>query len=185
MRSGKTIEYINSGITISFNIIKIAMSVKNIILLGFIMLWGSCNNEVKTSSEIKEDSIDVETATKEIPDSLSSGCYSQIAGRDTANLQIENNGGSVTGSLSYNIFQKDRNDGTLQAEISRDILTGRYLFKSEGIISLRQVAWKIKDDELWQGTGEVVQKNDTTFFSNPDRLLYDSTRPFKKVACII
>lgn len=161
------------------------MSVKNIVLLGFIMLWGSCNNEGKTSAEIKKDSVDKTTMTKVIPDSLSAGCYSQIAGRDTANLQIENKSNSVTGSLSYNIFQKDRNDGTLQAEVSGDVLTGWYLFKSEGIISVRQVAWKIKDNELWQGRGEMTQKNDTMFFSMPDKLEYDSTRPFKKVACII
>lgn len=73
-------------------------------------------------------------AEAQLPDSLSSGCYSQIAGRDTANLQIENKGGSVSGALSYNIFQKDRNDGTLQGEMSGDILMGWYLFKSEGII---------------------------------------------------
>ena len=160
------------------------MPVKSIVLLGFILLC-SCNNEGKTSSEIKEDSIESETVTKAIPDSLSSGCYSQIAGRDTANLQIENKGGNVNGSLSYAIFQKDRNDGTLQAEISGDILTGWYLFKSEGIISVRQVAWKIKGTELWPGTGEMIERNDTMFFSLPDKLQYDSTRPFKKVDCIL
>jgi hypothetical protein len=161
------------------------MSTKTILFLGFVMLFNSCNNEGKPSSELRSDSTDKEPVIKTIIESLSSGCYVQIAGRDTANLQIENKDSSVTGSLSYNIFQKDRNDGTLQAEISGDILTGWYLFKSEGIISVRQVAWKINGDELWQGTGEVAQKNDTMFFSNPDRLLYDSTRPFKKVACII
>lgn len=160
------------------------MSAKNIILLGFVMLCGSCNNEGKTSSEIK-DSSNTEETTKIIPASLPSGCYAQIAGRDTANLQIENKDNSVTGSLSYNFFQKDRNDGTLQAEISGDILTGWYLFKSEGVISVRQVAWKIKGAELWQATGEMMEKNDTMFFSIPDKLKYDSTRPFKKVACII
>ena len=41
-----------------------------------------------------------------IPDSLSSGCYSQIAGRDTANLQIENKGGNVTGHCPMLFFRK-------------------------------------------------------------------------------
>jgi hypothetical protein len=161
------------------------MPVKSIILLGFILLSGSCNNEGKTTSEIKQDSIKGETVKKEIPDSLTSGCYSQIAGRDTANLQIENKGGSVGGELSYTIFQKDRNDGTLQGEMSGDILTGWYLFKSEGIMSVRQVAWKTKGTELWPGTGEMIEKNDTMFFSFPDKLQYDNTRPFKKVDCIL
>ncbi len=124
-------------------------------------------------------------AEAQLPDSLSSGCYSQIAGRDTANLQIENKGGSVSGALSYNIFQKDRNDGTLQGEMSGDILMGWYLFKSEGIISVRQVAWKIVARELWPGTGEMIERNDTMFFSLPGKLQYDSTRPFKKVDCML
>lgn len=124
-------------------------------------------------------------AEAQLPDSLSSGCYSQIAGRDTANLQKENKGGSVSGALSYNIFQKDRNDGTLQGEMSGDILTGWYLFKSEGIISVRRVAWKIKESELWPGTGEMIEKNDTMFFSLPGKLQYDNTRAFKKVDCIL
>lgn len=161
------------------------MPVKSIILVGFILLSGSCNNEGNTSSEIKEDPIKSETVNKVIPDSLFSGCYSQIAGRDTANLQIENKGGSVGGALSYAIFQKDRNDGTLQGEMSGGILTGWYLFKSEGIISVRQVAWKIKGSELWPGTGEVIERKDTMFFSLPDKLQYDSTRPFRKVDCIL
>jgi hypothetical protein len=160
------------------------MSTKATVLLGLVMLFSSCNNEGKSSSEVKEDSIHSET-TSLIPDSLSSGCYAQIEGRDTANLQIENIGTNTTGKLSYAIFEKDRNDGTLQAERSGDFLTGWYLFKSEGIISVRQVAWKIKGSELWPGTGEMNEKNDTMFFSLPDKLQYDSTRPFKKVDCIL
>ena len=160
---------------------------KSIVVLGFIILCSSCNNEGKrkTSAEIKDDSADSKMTTNAIVDSLSAGCYSQIAGRDTAHLQIENRGSNINGSLSYAIFQKDRNDGTVQAEIAGDILRGWYLFKSEGIISVRQVAWKVKGNELWPGAGEMIQKNDTMFFSVPDKLEYDSTHLFKKVACII
>ena len=157
---------------------------KNSVILGFLMFFGSCNNEGKTSSAIKKDSVHPELSTV-VHDSLSSGCYSQIAGRDTANLQIENKGSLITGTLSYAIFGKDRNDGTLQGEMAGDILKGWYLFKSEGIISVRQVAWKIKGSELWPGVGEMVEKNDTMFFSLPDNLQFDSTRAFKKVECII
>jgi hypothetical protein len=161
------------------------MPIKSMLMLGFTMLCGSCNNVGKTSAEIKNDLTDSATVTKAIADSLSSGCYSQIAGRDTANLQMENKDSSINGTLSYNIFQKDRNDGTVQGEITGDILKGWYLFKSEGIISVRQVAWKIRGNELWPGTGEMVQKNDTMFFSLPGKLKFDSTRPFRKVACVI
>ena len=161
------------------------MSTKTIMFLGFVILFGSCNNEGKSSSEIKGDSTHSEPVTEVISDSVAPGCYTQIAGRDTANIQIESKGSNITGTLSYAIFEKDRNDGTLQAEMSGDHLTGWYLFKSEGIISVRQVSWKIKGNELWPGTGEMVEKNDTMFFSLPDKLQYDSTRAFKKVECIL
>jgi hypothetical protein len=161
------------------------MSAKAIFFLGFVMLFSSCNNEGKSSSEIKSDFTLNEPATEAITDSVVSGCYAQIAGRDTANIQIESKGSNITGTLSYAIFEKDRNDGTLQAEISGGLLTGWYLFKSEGIISVRQVSWKVKGNELWPGTGEMYERNDTMFFSLPDKLQYDSSRAFKKVDCIL
>ena len=158
---------------------------KNIMLLGFLLLCGSCNNEGKTSAEVNREMADTSLTSRATNDSLPSGCYSQIEGFDTSHLQIDSKNMDINGTLSYNIFQKDRNDGTLQAEIAGDILTGWYFFKSEGIISVRQVAWKIKGNELWPGTGEMVQKNDTMFFSVPDKLQYDGSRPFKKVDCVI
>jgi hypothetical protein len=60
-------------------------------------------------------------------------------------LQLEQKDNTVTGDLSYNIYQKDRNDGTLPADVSGDIRKDRYLFWSEEIISVRQADWKIKE----------------------------------------
>lgn len=161
------------------------MVLKNIAVLGLFLFAGSCNNKSKSSAEITADTIVNKTATTSITDSLPSGCYSQIMKRDTSLLQLSNKDNSINGSLSYNIYEKDRNDGTLQADIDKNILSGWYIFKSEGIVSVRQVAWKINGDELWPAIGEVVQKNDTAMFAQPDKLRYDSLRPFKKVPCVI
>ena len=111
--------------------------------------------------------------------------FSQVVKSDTAILQVENNKGNVTGVLTYDYHQKDRNDGTLQAEQTGDIIKGWYLFKSEGVISVRQVAWKINGNELWPATGELSEKNDTTVFAEPDKLRFDSTNAFRKIPCII
>lgn len=158
------------------------MIIKSITLLGLFLFGGACNNKGKSSEETNRGTVVNSTA---IVDSLSSGCYSQIIQRDTSLLQLEKNGNTVNAALSYNIYQKDRNNGTLQAELSGDVLTGWYLFRSEGIISVRQVSWKVNGDELWPAMGEVIQKNDTTLFAHPDKLEYDSTRPFKKIPCIL
>ena len=159
------------------------MTIKNIWLPLMILSTGACNNDEIKPAEITADTV-ISSSVVTV-DSLSSGCYSQIIKRDTSLLQLEQKANTVTGALSYNIFQKDRNDGTVQADVTGDIITGWYLFRSEGIVSVRQVTWQINGDELWPGIGEVIQKNDTMLFAQPDKLQYDSTRPFKKVACII
>lgn len=161
------------------------MILKNIGMLGLFLFAGSCNNKGKSSAEINADTVVNKTTTTTVTDSLPSGCYSQIIQRDTSLLQLENKDSIINGSLSYNIYQKDRNDGTLQAGIDGNIINGWYIFKSEGIVSVRQVTWKINGDELWPAIGEVIQKNDTARFAQPDKLRYDSLRPFKKVPCII
>lgn len=158
------------------------MLLKNISLLGLLLIGGSCNNNGNSSVETNSDTVANKVV---VTDSLSSGCYSQIAQRDTSLLQLENKDSIINGTLSYNIYQKDRNDGTLQADIEGNIINGWYIFKSEGVISVRQVAWKINGDELWPATGEIVQKNDTAMFAQPEKLRYDSVHPFKKVPCII
>ena len=159
------------------------MATKAKALLGLFLILGSCNDEGKTSSDINEDSVN--TVKTVIADTVSLGCYSQIADRDTSSLQIEGKGNTITGTLSYNIYQKDRSAGSIQAELSGDTTKGWYLFKSEGIVSVRQVAWKINGEELWPALGEMTQRNDTMIFVQLNNLKYDNTRPFKKVPCVI
>jgi len=153
------------------------------ILLGVVFVVGSCNNQSKTSSAVNRDSSNTVKVTT--ADTASSGCFSQVIQKDTALLQVENNKGNISGALTYNYFQKDRNDGTVKAEQSGEIINGWYLFKSEGIMSVRQVSWKINGNELWPAIGEVVEKNDTMRFKEPGNLRYDSSRPFRKIPCII
>ncbi len=147
----------------------------------------SCNNGEQSSGQPetdKQDSLAKENTIVPADTSLP-GCYSWIANRDTASLQLETKGPIVRGSLTYNLYEKDRNDGTFEGEVQNDILTGWYLFRSEGIMSVRQVVWKIRPGYLWPATGNVISRNDSVFFSSPDKLSFDSTRAFVKVKCTI
>jgi hypothetical protein len=156
--------------------------VKCVIILTAIA--AACNNESTTGQEATKDSI-VQTQPPVIADTTISGCYSSIVNRDTASLQLQRKGTMVTGSLSYNLYQKDRNDGTFHGEVSNGLLTGWYLFRSEGVMSVRQEIWKIGNDRLWPAQGQVVVRNDTTLFTNPEKLSFDTSRAFMKVQCII
>ena len=146
----------------------------------------ACNSSTNQSesTSVQTDSNHVDRKVT-VPDSLLSGCYSLIANRDTASFQVQVKDSSASGSLSYNLFEKDRNDGTFEGELTGDLLLGWYLFRSEGIMSVRQVAWQVHTNSLWPATGEVVVRNDSAFFKDPTKLKFDSTRAFVKTKCTI
>jgi len=118
-------------------------------------------------------------------DSAIQGCYSMISNRDTASLQLIIKDSSINGSLSYNLYQKDHNVGSFEGEIVDGMLLAWYMFKSEGVMSVRQEVFRIGKDELWPAIGEVSVRNDTAYFSKPDQLKFDSTRAFKRVQCAL
>lgn len=155
------------------------------LLLVLITMIIACNNGSGSTATNDADTIKPNEGNFAQADTLAEGCYSWIQGKDTATLQIQARGSQVTGSLSYNIFEKDRNDGTVQADLTGDVIRGWYLFKSEGIVSVREVAWKIRGEELWPATGEIKEAGDTARFAQPDRLDFDRNRAFKKVPCVI
>jgi hypothetical protein len=161
------------------------MFFKSVLCTAFVVLVDSCSNEGKTSAEISPDSGKTIAASRLTRDTLATGCYSMIASRDSSFMQINSKGSLITGSLSYNFFQKDRNDGTVQAELNGDVLSGWYLFRSEGVMSVRQVAWKIKGTELWPATGEMMERGDTMMFVDEGKIRFDSAHVFKKVACTL
>jgi hypothetical protein len=118
-------------------------------------------------------------------DSTIQGCYTMINKRDTASLQLIIKDSSISGTLSYSIYEKDRNAGSFQGEIVDGMLLAWYMFKSEGVMSVRQEVFRIGNDELWPALGEVAVRNDTAYFSKPDQLKFDSTRAFKRVQCVL
>lgn len=154
-------------------------------LVCLALLMASCNNEGRTSYPADTTSDSAGAGYTAAKDTVPTGCYLQASGKDTSALQIDARDNTVSGSLSYRIFEKDRNEGTLQADRSGDIIRGWYLFRSEGIISVREVAWKINGEELWPASGEVMQRNDTAMFADPGNLQFDSSHPFRKVPCIL
>jgi len=145
----------------------------------------ACNNSREQPSDSQETNDSVDKTVTTLVDTSVAGCFSQINNRDTAWMQLDAKGITMTGPLSYRIFEKDRNEGTVQAEVTNGVLIGWYLFRSEGLMSVRQVAWKINKDQLWPATGEMKQRNDSMVFANEAALTYDSARPFIRVTCVL
>jgi hypothetical protein len=143
---------------------------------------GSGNHTGSDTTVIDTDSANIPMAIS-INDTTVGGCYTQIFKRDTVTLQLDITGNNATGPLTYKIYEKDMNDGSVKAELSDSVIMGWYLFRSEGIMSVRQVAWRVKPGQLWPGSGDIIQRNDTTAFANLENLRFDDTKPFIKVRC--
>ncbi|RYY57802.1 MAG: hypothetical protein EOO09_00825 [Chitinophagaceae bacterium] len=160
---------------------------KSLWIIPGVLLAMACNNPGDKINSTGTDS--VANTGENIPpviaaaDTGLAGCYGFEGGRDTIILQLERKGDNVTGPLSYNYFEKDRNDGTLQGVVSGELLTGFYLFKSEGVMSVRQEIFKLVNGNLVPGYGEVIQRNDSTLFKNPAALKFDESRALKKRNC--
>src|SRR5882757_5341997 len=80
-------------------------------------------------------------AEKNAIDSAAAYCYYSARNRDTVFLHINVAGNKVTGDLEYNLYEKDKNKGSIQGMLKGDTLIAEYTFLSEGIESVREVAF--------------------------------------------
>lgn len=162
---------------------------KTKLLLGSVLCaLMACNNpgdKIGDAGSSATDTLSNTSGAVSVYDTTLTGCYSFISKRDTSALQIETRGAAIAGPLTYSIFEKDRNVGDFQGEVRGNILTGWYLFKSEGMMSVRQVVWKINGTSLWPGNGDVIQRGDTTLFKDEGKLRFDSANAFRKVPCTL
>jgi hypothetical protein len=115
---------------------------------------------------------------------VSDECYSGNSKKDTVLMSLTIKGTELTkGNLSYNFFEKDKNEGTLVGELRGDTLIADYTFMSEGISSVRQVAFLKKGNTYVEGFGDVVDDNKgKVTFKDTKQLNFEGT-VLSKVDC--
>jgi hypothetical protein len=157
------------------------------IIFGFACLVLGCNSnqqntdagaESQTNHNNPTDTI----VTTEKPVQLS-GCYEMLMKRDTATLKIDLADSTVTGQLDYHFFEKDSNSGTIKGVVRNGYIYAEYHFMSEGTTSVREVVFKIVDDTLIQGFGDLKEQNGRLIFTDKNTLQYQHATPFLKVPC--
>lgn len=146
-----------------------------------------CNNnqqnvDANNTSETIHNNVANTIVRAEKPVQLS-GCYQMIMKRDTATLKIDLADSTITGQLNYYFFEKDRNSGSIIGVIRNGYIYADYQFMSEGVMSVREVVFKIVDDSLVQGFGDLKEQNGKLVFTDKDALQYHQTNPFYKVSC--
>lgn len=123
--------------------------------------------------------------TKVEPQPMDTGkyCYEYIEGRDTIEMKTTNENGLISGTLMYNLFEKDRNAGTIKGEMKNDLLIADYTFAAEGTTSVRPVAFRKVGENLLEGYGETVQQDGKTNFKNINSLDFSHSFALSPVDC--
>lgn len=135
---------------------------------GAIVLLSAC---AKKTEKIESNNTVTSTVTNSNQTDFT-GMYNYQENGTTVTLQLTVDGNKASGNLMYALKEKDRNSGTFVGEIKDGILLADYTFSSEGVLSERQVAFKLTGTSAVEGYGDVEQINGKMVFKDPANLEY-------------
>ncbi len=154
-------------------------------LIVITLIIVACNNSNKTETSV--DTLEKATISKPNvavkPDTKIYDCYIGMLKKDTIILKLIITDNSVVGNLAYNFFEKDRNKGTIKGFVTGDTLFAKYTFYSEGVESVREVAFLTKNNSIHEGYGEQSEKNGETVFVNKAKLDFTKSINLKNIDC--
>ena len=85
--------------------------------------------------------------------------------------------------MVYKLSAKDKNTGTIQGNIKDDLLVAKYTFMSEGVESVREVAFKLKGNTFTEGYGEIEMKNEIATLKDIHNLTFNNQMPLTEIPC--
>ena len=153
------------------------------VVAAFVVACNSNKSESSVADSTETAAADTAVHPVEPATTTSTSCYSYTKNRDTANLELKFAGEEVTGNLSYRLFEKDRNNGTIAGEIKGDTIIAEYTFASEGAQSIREVVFLKKGDQWVEGFGDVEEKKGKMTFKNRAALKFSDAITFSKTDC--
>lgn len=138
------------------------------------MLLISCKKErvVQTTPTVTEEKKSMQPKTE---------CYTYDANGNLIELQLHYDTDSISGTLNYALADKDSNIGTFKGKLVNNVLIAEYTFQSEGMESVRQVAFQLIGDKLIEGYGDMIEEG--THFKDVTQLKFTSNMPLSKVIC--
>jgi hypothetical protein len=149
---------------------------KAIIIVSLLSLMVSCTSPGKETGKSGSEQSDAK-------DSSVTNCYRYANETDTVNLQLIRAGESVTGTLVYDFDEKDKNTGTINGFMKKNLLIAEYMFISEGMLSTRQVAFKLEGNSLIEGYGDSFSRNGKDYFKNVDSLSFRNSIKLTEISC--
>lgn len=149
-------------------------------ILAIYILLASCKNEKDTKS-LNPDEPEV---TNEVVALEKIECFSYIGERDTIFMSIHiKNDSIVEGELTYSLYEKDKNKGTLRGILKGDSLFADYEFSSKGKTSTREIFFLKTEKEVIEGYATVKKSGNKSVFSNKNFTL-KKNMPLNRVDCL-
>jgi hypothetical protein len=145
-------------------------------------VFASCKKETTTIEPVQITPSPPKEA--ELVEPAGDQCYARRLNGSIIEMSFNvNSHQEVNGKLSYNLVGKDKNEGTLIGNMKGDTLIADYTFNSEGVSSVREVAFLQKDGTFIEGYGDVVTANDKVSFKDKSKLKFDAKNTLVKVDC--
>ncbi|MBB4803183.1 hypothetical protein HNP37_003258 [Flavobacterium nitrogenifigens] len=145
-------------------------------------VFASCKKETTTTEPVQITPSPPKEA--EIVEPAGDQCYALRLNGSVIEMSFNvNSHQEVNGKLSYNLVGKDKNEGSLIGNMKGDTLIADYTFMSEGVSSVREVAFLQKDGAFIEGYGDVVEANGKFSFKDKKTLKFDAKNTLSKVDC--
>lgn len=114
---------------------------------------------------------------------INTECFQYLGEKDTITLTTHLDGTTVTGTLNYSLFEKDKNTSTIAGVIRDNLIIAEYTFMSEGRSSKRQVVFKNTEEGWKEGFGEMKEVDGIPVQVNIDSLDYSHSLALVPVPC--
>lgn len=147
-----------------------------------LLLLNACQEKPSADTE-KTASDNLVTAPKAVEPPPAKQCYTYFSTKDTITVILNGPDSALTGSMVYAISGKDKNLGTLKGKMSGDTLFADYTFQSEGVTSVRELAFIKKEGKLLEGYGPVDEKGNRAFFTDKSKIQFTGNIPLTAENC--
>ena len=152
----------------------------SLFFMMMVFLLVSCNDE--STNRVRTDTIALNPPDSAMIDQPITNCYIQVLQRDTFMARLQQDGKNISGQLVFDNYQKDGSRGTVTGTIENGVARLKYFFASEGTNSVMDVYFKVFQDSIVRGIGDMSTSGDTAYFINPEKITYTGS-VLKKTDC--
>ena len=150
---------------------KIDVMKKIFLCISMLVAMTACNN-TEEANTAKVDTLAKNNSTSNNITLPGKMCFQYILQRDTVNMELFIKDSAVYGNLIYNMFEKDNNRGTFKGNMHGEIIKADYTYTSEGTTSVREVIFRLKDNTLTEGYGEMEEINGKFIFKDTSKVKF-------------